>query len=95
MVDTVSSEFVRIGSAENFVACDLGRDNLADNIVIGEADDETVLGSIVLILCLGDQALAGIVVGLTSPTTFILGLIPATAMLDNDCCIFMRYATYL
>lgn len=95
MVDAVSSEFVGIGSAENLVTCDLGRDNLADNIVIGEADDETVLGSIVLVLCLGDQALAGIVVGLTSPTTFVLGLVPATAILDHGFCIFVRSFTYL
>ena len=38
-------------------------DDLADDVLVGETDDETVLGRIVLVLGLGDQPLAGIVVG--------------------------------
>ena len=36
-----------------------------DNVAVGEADDETVLGRIVLVLGLGDEALSGVVVGLS------------------------------
>jgi hypothetical protein len=38
-------------------------DNLADDVLVGEANDEAVLGRIVLVLGLGDQPLTGIVVG--------------------------------
>jgi hypothetical protein len=36
---------------------------LADDVLVGETDDEAVLGRIVLVLGLGDQPLTGIVVG--------------------------------
>ena len=83
MIDAVDFEFMRVGSAKHLVAGDLRRDDLADDIVIGKADNETVLGSIVLVFCLGDQALTGIVVGLTGPATFVLGLVPTAAILDR------------
>lgn len=38
-------------------------DDLADDILVGEANDEAVLGRVVLVLRLGDQPLTGIVVG--------------------------------
>ena len=38
-------------------------DDLADDVLVGEADDEAVLGRIVLVLGLGDQPLTRIVVG--------------------------------
>ena len=40
-------------------------DDLADDVLVGEADDEAVLGRIVLVLRLGDQSLTRIVVGCT------------------------------
>lgn len=36
---------------------------MADDVLVGEANDEAVLGRIVLVLGLGDQPLTGIVVG--------------------------------
>lgn len=80
MLDTVPLELMAVCCAEDLVASDLGGDDLADDILIGEADDETVFRSIVLVLGLGNEALAGVVVGLTSPTTLVLGL-EAAAML--------------
>jgi len=44
-------------------------------ITVGEADNETVLGRIVLVLCLGDQSLASIVIGLSLTPTTVLGLV--------------------
>jgi hypothetical protein len=38
-------------------------DDLADDVLVGEADDEAVLGRIVLVLGLGNQPLTRIVVG--------------------------------
>ena len=43
-------------------------------IAVGEADDEPVLGSTVLGLVLGDQPLAGIVVGLSFSSSLVLRL---------------------
>ena len=79
MLDTVGLEFVRVGSAEDLVASDFGGDNLGDDIAVGEADDQAVLGSVILVLGLGDETLSGVVVGLTRPTTLVLGLV-ATVM---------------
>jgi hypothetical protein len=48
---------------EDLVTANLGVDDLGDDVLVGEADDEAVLGRIVLVLGLGDQPLTGIVVG--------------------------------
>ena len=64
-----------VGSAEDLVAANLGGDDLGDDIAVGEADNESVLGSVVLVLGLGDQALAGIVVGFTLSATLVLDLV--------------------
>ena len=77
MLDSVALEFVSICSAEDLVACDLGSNNLTDNIFVGEANNEAVLGSVVFVLGLGDQTLAGVVVGLSCSTTLVLGLVAA------------------
>lgn len=48
---------------EDLVTANLGVDDLGDDVLVGEADDEAVLGRIVLVLGLSDQPLASIVVG--------------------------------
>ena len=63
-----------VGRTKDFVARDLGGDDLADDILVGEADNETVLGSVVFVLGLSDETLAGVVVGLPCSTTLVLGL---------------------
>jgi hypothetical protein len=52
-----------LSSAEDLVTANLGVDDLADDVLVGETDDEAVLGRIVLVLGLGNQPLTGIVVG--------------------------------
>ena len=81
MLDSITLEFVSVGGAEDFVTSDLRRDDLTDDIFVGEADNEAVLGSIVFVLGLGDETLAGIVVGLACSTTLVLCL--ETAMLPS------------
>lgn len=44
-------------------------------IAVGKANDEPVLGRVVLVLRLGDQPLASIVVGLSLPPSAVLGLV--------------------
>jgi len=63
-LDTVLGELVAVGSGQDVVTLDLGVDDLGDDIAVGEADDKAVLGAVVLVLGLGDQALASIVVSL-------------------------------
>ena len=57
-------ELVRVRRADGHVSLDGGVDHLADHIAVGEADGEPVLGGVVLVLVLEDQALAGVVVRL-------------------------------
>ena len=88
MLDTIPLEFVTVGGTENLITRDLRGYYLADDIFVGEADDETVLRSVVFVLGLGDKTLAGVVVGLSYSTTLILGLIAATVLSEanyRDC----------
>ena len=63
-----------IGSAEDFVTSKLSSDELADDVPVGESDDKTVFGSVVFVLGLRNQALAGKVVGLACSSALVLGL---------------------
>lgn len=83
VLNAVSLQLVGIGSDQNLVTRDLGGDDLHDDVLVGESDDKTVLGRIVLVLGLGDETLAGIVVGLAFSSTPVLGLVPA-AMTVSD-----------
>jgi hypothetical protein len=72
-----------VSGAEDLVAVDLGGDDLGDDVAVGEADNQTVLGGVVLVLGLGDEALAGVVVGLTRTTTLVLDLVTAVGVLTE------------
>lgn len=77
MLDSIALELVSVSGTKDLVARDLGGDNLADDIFVGEADNETVLGSVVFVLGLSDETLAGVVVGLSCSTTLVFGLVAA------------------
>lgn len=72
--DVVGLELVGVGGDEDLVAGDLGGDDLGDDVAVGEADNQAVLGSVVLVLGLGDETLAGVVVGLTRASAGVLHL---------------------
>ena len=74
VLNAIRLQLMGVGGCEDLIARDLGGDNLADDVAVGEADDKSVLGSVVLVLGLGDQSLAGIVVGLSGPSALVLGL---------------------
>lgn len=78
VLDAIGSELVGVGRAEDLVAGDLGGHDLHDDVTVGESDHEAVLGRIVLVLGLGDETLARIVIGLSNTTAGVLSLI-ATA----------------
>ena len=80
MLDAITLQFVTIGCTEYLVAGNLGGDDLANDILVGKANNQTVLWRIVLVLGLGDEALAGIVVGLACSTTLVFGLVAAAEM---------------
>lgn len=72
--DAVGLQLVGVGSGEDLVTRDLRADDLHDDVLVGEADNQAVLGSIVLVLGLGDEALTGVVVGLALTSSLVLSL---------------------
>lgn len=84
MLDAVTLEFVTVGCTEYLVAGYLGCDDLANNVLVGETDNEAVFRGIVFVLGLGNQTLAGIVVCLARTTSFVLGLIAASHLSEGD-----------
>lgn len=81
LLDTIALELVRVSGGEDLVTRDLRVDDLSDDVAVGEADNQTVLGRVVLVLGLGDEALTGVVVGLTLTATAVLGLVAAVLSL--------------
>jgi hypothetical protein len=75
VVNTVALQFVGVGAGKDLVARDLGVNNLGDDVTVGETNDQAVFGSIVLVLGLGDEALPGVVIGLSLPAALVLGLV--------------------
>lgn len=73
-LDTIGGELMGVGRGKDHITLDLGVDELADNVGVGDTNDETVLGGVVLVLVLDDQALAGVVVSLTLTATTVLNL---------------------
>ena len=69
-----------ISGDEDLITTDFGGDDLADDVFVGEADDETVFGSIVFVLGLGDETFTGVVVSLPLAATLVLGLIAAKSL---------------
>lgn len=74
VLDAVGLQLMGVGGSEDLVAGDLRGDDLADDVAVGEADDQSVLGRAVLVLGLGDQTLTGVVVGLAGSSALVLGL---------------------
>jgi hypothetical protein len=64
-LNTESGKFVSIGSSKNEITLELSIDDLTDNVLVGESNDHSVLGGVVLVLGLNNKSLSSIVVGLT------------------------------
>jgi len=73
-LDAIAGELVGVGSDKDVVTVDAGVDDLADDVAVGETDDKTVLGRVVLVLVLGDELAALTVVSLALTTTTEGGL---------------------
>lgn len=83
MLDAVAPELMGVRGYENLVAGELRGDDLADDVLVGEANDEAVLWCVVLVLGLGDELLAGEVVGLTRSATLLLHLVAAVCNVSS------------
>jgi hypothetical protein len=81
--DAVRLQFMGVSSHEDFIAANLRAHDLSYDVAVGEADYEAVLGRIILVLGLGSQALASIVVGLALSATLVLDLVPPIPELEQ------------
>lgn len=101
MADTVALQFVGVGGSEDFVTTNLRSDNLADDVAVGEADDETVFGRIVFVLGLADETLASVVIGFSLAAATVLDLVaPENTVSRNfmdldDEMTYEKYAEFL
>ena len=73
-LDSVPGELVRVGGGEDVITVDLGKGHLGDDVGVGDTDNEAVLGAVVLVLVLGNEPLAGTVIGLTLTPAPVLDL---------------------
>lgn len=90
MADTVPGELVGVGGRKDHISLELGRDDLADHVLVRDADDQAVLRGGVLVLGLDDEALPGVVVRLALTATTVLDLVPREVgrvllLLDESC----------
>jgi len=82
--ETEGGEFVGVGGLEDLITDDFSVDDLGDDIAVGEADDEAVLGGTVLGLVLEDHLAAGAEVSLTFTATAVLDLVTLEVSLVLD-----------
>jgi len=80
-LEAVAGELLGVGLAQNAVAVDERVGDLADDLGVGEADDQAVLGALVLVLGLGNEALALTVVRAALAAAAELDLVPAEVRL--------------
>lgn len=74
-LNSVPGELMSIGSGEDVISLNLSSNDLAGNVAVGETNNEPVLGAVVLVFVLGDQPLAGTVVGLSFAPTPVFNLV--------------------
>jgi hypothetical protein len=82
--NAIALELVGVGAGKDLVTGNFRVDDLGDDVAVGEANDQAVLRSVVLVLGLGDQALTSIVVGLSLSATAVLGLVATVVRAGLD-----------
>jgi len=73
-LDAIARKLVRVSGSQDVITIDARVNDLADAIAVGETDDKTVLGGVVLVLVLNHKTTTLIVVSLTLTTTTVLSL---------------------
>jgi len=80
-LDSVTGQLMGVGGAHDTIALNAGVSNLASDVAIAETDNQAVLGRVILVLVLEDQAFACLVVGFTLTTPLELDLVPLEVLL--------------
>lgn len=74
-LDAIARKLVGVGSDKDVITVDARVDDLADDVAVGETDNKTVLGRVVLVLVLSDELATLTVVSLALTTTTEGGLV--------------------
>jgi len=74
--ESVTAELGGLSLAEDAITIDESVSDLADYLGVGETDDESVLGGLVLVLVLSTQSLSCTIIGLTLTSASELDLVP-------------------
>jgi hypothetical protein len=84
-LDAIARKLVRVSGSHDVITIDAREDDLADDITVGETNDKTVLGGVVLVLVLNHKTKTLIVISLTLTTTTVLSLetLEISLVLDN------------
>ena len=83
--DAVSGELRRESLSKDSIALDGGVDDLADDLLVGSSDNETVLVGVVLVLILLNQGSSLSIVGLVFTSTSVLGLESLVVSVGLNC----------
>ena len=73
-LDAIARKLVRVGSGHDVITVDAGVHDLADAVAVGETDNKTVLGGVVLVLVLDHKAQTLTIVSLALTATTVLSL---------------------
>ena len=75
-LEAIAGELTGVSDGKDAVTIDLRVSNLADHVLVGETDDESVLVGLVLVLVLDHQLAALVVVGAALAAAPVEGLVP-------------------
>jgi len=75
-LDAVFGEFVSVSGLDDHVSVNTGVRYLTDDVLVGKSNDQSVLGSVVLVLILANKAFTGKVVGFALATALVFDLKP-------------------
>merc|ERR1719373_601398 len=83
--DSVTGKLVGVSGRNDNISDQSGVCDLGDDVLVGDSDDKSVLGSVVLVLVLNTKPLTGVVVSfaLSSPLEFWLVALEISLVLLN------------
>lgn len=87
ILETIAAELVTVSVSKGAVTIDVRSDDSGDNIAVGEADDEAVLGCSILVLVNPNKLLASLVVSLVltaAAESNLEALVVSTVLDDLD-----------
>lgn len=74
-LDSVTRQLVGVSGSQTDIMIHIGREDLSDDILVGDTDNVSVLRGLVLVLVLDDQTLTGVVISLSLTATSVLDLV--------------------